>query len=565
MQSSSRTCCEALPSDRRMMMCHAFRTNRPQCGSATAVHSHHHHQASCHPAATPSRVVHRQCHYADASCCRQSLEPLLKTQLRNLCIAKLIKNLIPRTIMHAKPFGADLSMKNRTTVPKAASPQNDVSSQQRERRVPQLDSLLERSLPPPPPSRSQTLSSVPHLTSDISISSASRLSGRSPAYSNAPTRPLAIVTSPAGVLSAVAQPLSSSTVKAQQILRLPELSRFPASRQRSSDTALELSALTTSLPQSSAFNAQSYAKDILQSRVLSPPRSDSKSPGRPLATSMPSPTSSMPVVAGNADMSSTFELSRQQIVGDMQTPPVPETLDERSVGKPKASLAPGPKRDTGQRQVAAAPAIHQENVGGMQTSPVPETLDESVGKPKALLAPGPKRDTGQRQVAAAPAIHQENVGDMQTSPVPETLDESVGKPKASLAFNTLNLSVGLSPNTLNPSLGHPAPSSFFLNHDEHILQVIMSDATNPIAHLSMEQFKLSWKNLKRLIFKLISWPLTFFFTLLVQLCCCQRRDMGKETIKNVLILTNQRLIKFKESTGSKNGDFPRRCAPPSMS
>ena len=427
----------------------------------------------------------------------------MKRQLRNLCIAKLIKNLIPRTIMHAKPFGADLSMKNRTTVPKAASPQNDVSSQQRQRRVPQLDSLLERSLPPPPPSRSQTLSSVPHLTSDISISSASRLSGRSPAYSNPPTRPLAIVTSPAGVLSAVAQPLSSSTVKAQQILRLPELSRFPASRQQSSDTALELSALTTSLPQSSAFNAQSYANGILQSRMLSPPLSDSKSPGRPLATSMPSPTSSMPVVAGNADMSSTFELSRRQIV---------------------------------------------------QTSSAPETLDESVGKPKASLTPGPKRDTGQRQVAAAPAIHQENVGDVQTSSAPETLDESVGKPKASLAFNTLN-----------PSLGHPAPSSFFLNHDEHILQVIMSDATNPIAHLSTEQFKLSWKNLKRLILKLIAWPLTFFFTLLVQLCCCQRRDMGKETIKNVLILTNQRLIKFKESTGSKNGDFPRRCAPPSVS
>ena len=93
-----------------------------------------------------------------------------------------------------------------------------------------------------------------------------------------------------------------------------------------------------------------------------------------------------------------------------------------------------------------------------------------------------------------------------------------------------------------------SPSSFFLNHDEHILQVIMSDATNPVVH-----FTLFW--ILSFVWKVIT---TCFFWLCMY-------EMGQETIKNVLILTNQRLIKFKESTGSKNGDFPRRCAPPSMS
>jgi hypothetical protein len=102
------------------------------------------------------------------------------SHLWDLFIANLFKNLILRTIMHAKPFGADPSMKNRTSVPKAASARSDVSSQQRERRAPQLDSLLDLPRPAPPPSRSQTqsLSSGPRLISDISISSASRLSGK---------------------------------------------------------------------------------------------------------------------------------------------------------------------------------------------------------------------------------------------------------------------------------------------------------------------------------------------------------------------------------------------------
>jgi hypothetical protein len=102
---------------------------------------------------------------------------------------------------------------------------------------------------------------------------------------------------------------------------------------------------------------------------------------------------------------------------------------------------------------------------------------------------------------------------------------------------------------LQPSLDpRDSSSSFFLNHDEHILQVIMSDATNPVIH-----FTLFW--MLSFVWKVIT-------TCFCWLCIY---DMGQETIKNVVILTNQRLIKFKESTGSKNGDFPRRCAPPSMS
>jgi hypothetical protein len=87
------------------------------------------------------------------------------------------------------------------------------------------------------------------------------------------------------------------------------------------------------------------------------------------------------------------------------------------------------------------------------------------------------------------------------------------------------------------------PSNLFLNHDEHILQVIISDVANPVVHFTP------------------FWFISFVWKLLTSCCCwllCWK--MGGETVKNVLVLTNQRLIKFKEGSGSENGDYPKRCA-----
>jgi hypothetical protein len=83
-------------------------------------------------------------------------------------------------------------------------------------------------------------------------------------------------------------------------------------------------------------------------------------------------------------------------------------------------------------------------------------------------------------------------------------------------------------------------SSLFLNHDEEILQVVTCDGSNPRVQLTM-----LW------IFKLI------------RTCCCWfflDWNQATERVTSVLVLTNQRLIKFKESQGSLNGDFPKRCA-----
>jgi hypothetical protein len=86
-------------------------------------------------------------------------------------------------------------------------------------------------------------------------------------------------------------------------------------------------------------------------------------------------------------------------------------------------------------------------------------------------------------------------------------------------------------------------SNLFLNHDEQILSVVTADGSNPVVH-----FTLFW--IIRFVFKLI------------MTCCCHLFfwNRGHESVKIVLVLTNQRLIKFKESQGSKNGDFPKRCA-----
>ena len=87
------------------------------------------------------------------------------------------------------------------------------------------------------------------------------------------------------------------------------------------------------------------------------------------------------------------------------------------------------------------------------------------------------------------------------------------------------------------------PSNLFLNHDEQILQVLSCDAANPIVHMTP------------LVICKIVWDL-------IRTCCCWLLcwKMGSEVVKNVLVLTNQRLIKFKEGSGSEDGNYPRRCA-----
>ena len=102
------------------------------------------------------------------------------------------------------------------------------------------------------------------------------------------------------------------------------------------------------------------------------------------------------------------------------------------------------------------------------------------------------------------------------------------------AENVAKLQAVLAPNSR-------APNSLFLNHDEQILKVISCDGSNPSVHFTP------------------FWIIKFFFKL-IRTCCCWLFfwNRGTEKIKNVLVLTNQRLIKFKESTGSANGDFPKR-------
>jgi hypothetical protein len=85
------------------------------------------------------------------------------------------------------------------------------------------------------------------------------------------------------------------------------------------------------------------------------------------------------------------------------------------------------------------------------------------------------------------------------------------------------------------------PSNLFLNHDEQILQVLSVDAANPVVHFTP------------------FWIISFVFKLIASCCCwlfCWKK--GGEVVKNVIVLTNQRLIKFKEGSGSENGDFPKR-------
>ena len=109
--------------------------------------------------------------------------------------------------------------------------------------------------------------------------------------------------------------------------------------------------------------------------------------------------------------------------------------------------------------------------------------------------------------------------------------------KMSHAENVARLQASLAPNSRSIS-------SLYLNHDEQILKVISCDGSNPSVHFT---------------------PFWFirFFLRLIRTCCCWLYfwNRGVERIKNVLVLTNQRLIKFKESTGSENGDFPKRWRP----
>lgn len=105
------------------------------------------------------------------------------------------------------------------------------------------------------------------------------------------------------------------------------------------------------------------------------------------------------------------------------------------------------------------------------------------------------------------------------------------------AENVAVLQAALAPNSRSAS-------NLFLNHDEQILKVVSCDGSNPAVHFTP------------------FWILKFIFKLF-RTCCCWLFfwNRGTEKIKNVLVLTNQRLIKFKESTGSQNGDFPKRCTP----
>jgi hypothetical protein len=106
--------------------------------------------------------------------------------------------------------------------------------------------------------------------------------------------------------------------------------------------------------------------------------------------------------------------------------------------------------------------------------------------------------------------------------------------KMSHAENVAALQAALAPNSRSAS-------NLFLNHDEHILRIISCDGSNPAVHFTL------------------FWVIKFIFKL-IRTCCCWLFfwNRGTEKIKNVLVLTNQRLIKFKESTGSQNGDFPKR-------
>lgn len=101
--------------------------------------------------------------------------------------------------------------------------------------------------------------------------------------------------------------------------------------------------------------------------------------------------------------------------------------------------------------------------------------------------------------------------------------------------NLAQVRASLSPNARTDS-------SLFLNHDEEILQVVNCDGNNPRAQG---------------IFNIV-----FIFNLVKTCCCwlCIDWNRATEHVTNVLVLTNQRLIKFKESKGSLNGDFPKRWA-----
>ncbi len=102
------------------------------------------------------------------------------------------------------------------------------------------------------------------------------------------------------------------------------------------------------------------------------------------------------------------------------------------------------------------------------------------------------------------------------------------------AENVAKLQAVLAPNSR-------AAGSLFLNQDERIVKVLSCDGNNPTVHFT---------------------PFWFikFFCKLIRTCCFWLFfwNRGTEKIKSVLVLTNQRLIKFKESTGSENGDFPKR-------
>jgi hypothetical protein len=154
----------------------------------------------------------------------------------------------------------------------------------------------------------------------------------------------------------------------------------------------------------------------------------------------------------------------------------------------------------------------------------PPGAPAGYGAPPANYGAPPTGAPPQGYGAPSPAGYGAPLVNYGAPPPPPIYEQNLAQVRASLSPNART------------------DSSLFLNHDEEILQVVNCDGNNPRAAAQG-------------IFNIV-----FIFNLVKTCCCwlCVDWNRATEHVTNVLVLTNQRLIKFKESKGSLNGDFPKR-------